>query len=110
MGICECPFLVTEQFALQQTLGNGATIYRNKRARFPRTKTMDRTSDQFFAGPTLTTDENGSVSARNFFDRRKNLLHLRTRTDNPFKRAKLLIFSRLTPLTLQSLNMNGTRN
>ena len=66
---------MTEQFALEQRLGNSRTVDRDEWTVRARAVSMQRPSQQFLAGSALADEEHGSVAPRGAIDQRHNLLH-----------------------------------
>ena len=60
-------FHVTEQFRLEQLLGNGAAIDRHEGPGGPRAGFMDRARQEFLARPAFTPYEHAGVACRNQF-------------------------------------------
>src|SRR5262245_15454871 len=71
-------FLMAKQLALEQILGNGPTIDRNKGPRAPLTETMDGLRHQLLASAALTTNHDGRVCGCNPANSREHRLHRRT--------------------------------
>ena len=68
-------FLVAEQFALNQSLGQGGCIDRDERAIAAGAAFMDFPGNQFLSGATLSADQYGRRGGRNLSDEREGLQH-----------------------------------
>src|SRR5258708_7894003 len=99
-GSGEGPFLVAEEFTLQQAGRNGGTIYFNKAPVLAAAHAVERACDKLFARTRLPEDENGGVAAGNgchllqdLFEYRTlshDFLEVRFRADFPFEVFLLL--------------------
>jgi hypothetical protein len=69
---------VPEQFALDERVGKGATVHRDKRSTRSTRGLMQRSSEPLFADPTLAGDENRRIEGRDFLGQRQDLTHGRT--------------------------------
>src|ERR1700722_18345460 len=67
---------VAEELAFNQRLRQRCAIHGDEGARCTRAQLMDRTGNQFLAGPALAGDQDGGGAGRNLLDERKNLPHL----------------------------------
>src|SRR5438876_10162200 len=76
---------VTEQFAFQQVLGNGAALDHDKRTIFPRALLMERVRHKFLPRPAFSKYQDGHIRRPALPDRFKELLHRGTTTDNAVK-------------------------
>ena len=56
MGAGESAFLVTEEFAFEKVLGNGAAIYDDEWVVFPRAMAMNGVGNDLFTGAALTAN------------------------------------------------------
>src|SRR5262249_5985808 len=56
-GICECPSFMTEQFGLQQVVGNSGAIYLDKRPLLTPAELVNRIGHQFFSCARLSRDQ-----------------------------------------------------
>ncbi len=63
-GAGERPLLVTEQFRLEQCLGDGGAVDRNKRHRRAIAQGVKRAREQLLAGTALALDEHGRIGGR----------------------------------------------
>ena len=57
-------FFVTEELTLQKVFGNGVAVDRHKRAVLARAATMNCRCRHFFAGATLSEQEDRRISSR----------------------------------------------
>ena len=77
--------LVAEEFALQFLARQPGAMRRPKVAILARAQTVNLLSDQFFAGPCLSNDENRMNRCRSLKQFPKHLLHLLAGTDQIMK-------------------------
>ena len=81
IGAGERAFLVAEQFAFQQRIGNRGAIDREELTRNARAMLIQCTGDQLFAGAALAANQHGHILRRNAADSLVHLLHLRAVAD-----------------------------
>ncbi len=107
-GAREGPLRVSEQFALQQTLRNGPTVDRVKRAGPPRALGMDGSGNQLLSRPTLPLDQNRGIHLGDPLDQPEDLLHLLASVDNALHPESSFQHTRQVPhLTLQPFPLQG---
>src|SRR5207302_4771766 len=85
----ERAFLVAEDLALEQRLGNRRAVDRDERKRRPRAELMNRLRDELLAGPRFAGDEDGGTGGRGLLDNLVNLAHLGAVADKRAERAVL---------------------
>ncbi len=56
---CKRTLFVAEEFAFEQTHGNGGAVQFHERIGLPRTQIVDGSSDQFLACSRLAIDQDG---------------------------------------------------
>src|SRR5262245_31924478 len=76
------PLFITEQLTLQQTRWNRCAIDLDKRSLSPFRSGTDLTSHEFFAGTTLTSNEDGDISPSNLINDPLYFSHLIAMTQN----------------------------
>src|SRR3990172_2362992 len=64
-GACESAFTMAKQLRLLQGLGNGATVYSNKRFAVSRASFVEDSGDDFLSCPTFACDKNRRICIRN---------------------------------------------
>ena len=99
---------VTEQFAFQQVLGNGAAIDHDKRTIFPGTLLMERVRDKFLPRPAFSKYQDGHIRRPDLPDGFKELLHRGTTTDNAVKTISGEPFLHDPVVLLQMIQIVGT--
>lgn len=71
----EGSFFMTEEFGLDQCLGEGRTVHGQEGFVFSGALGMDDSGDQFFAGATFTSDEDGHIAGSDHFNILEEVLH-----------------------------------
>ncbi len=66
---------ITEQFAFQERLRQGAAIHRHKRHPGPRAAGMNRPGDEFLAGSALPANQHVALGISHLLDNVEHLLH-----------------------------------
>ena len=74
-GAGECPFLVTEQLALEQIRGDRAAIDRHERMARAAGQLVDMARDHLLAGAGLAEDQHVGVEGRHLLDQPMNGAH-----------------------------------
>src|SRR5579859_2198973 len=69
-------FLVSEQLAFEQSLGQSGARNRNERLRGARAVFVEGTSDQLFAGTALPAKQHGRPAVGGAFDDPVHIMHL----------------------------------
>ena len=82
---------VAEQFALQQAFRQRAAIDADERPAAARAELMHRLGDQFLAGSRFAEQQHRGVRARNLPGQPIDLLHGRTRADQPGNRRHRVV-------------------
>ena len=80
-GAGEGAFLVAEELALDQRLGNGRAVDGDKGLAAAGAEVVQGAGDEFLAGAALAGDEHRNVAGGDTLDQREDLLHLRRRAD-----------------------------
>src|SRR5439155_24937601 len=93
----ERAFLVAEDLAFEQRLGNCRAVDRDEGKARARAELMNRLRDELLACARLARDEDRSAGGRRLFDDLINLAHLRRVADERSKRSML---AKLTPQRL----------
>ena len=93
-GAGERAFLVTEQFALEQGVGNGGAVDRDVRRVGARAQLVERLGDELLAGAGLAADQHRRVGRRGVLDHLIDLAHLGALADH---RAERAVFAELAP-------------
>src|SRR5262245_59396075 len=75
-------FFIPEQLTFQQTRRNRCAIHLHKRSLSPFRSSTDLTSHEFFAGTTLTSNQDGDVSPSNLINNPLYFSHLIAMTQN----------------------------
>ena len=79
---CECAFLMTEQFGLEELGGNRRCVQRHKRFVRARTVVVQCPGDELLAGTGLAGDQDGHTRTGQAADRTEYLLHRRRLPDH----------------------------
>ena len=93
----ERPLLVPEQLALEQRLGNGGAVDRDKRKGRARAQLVDRLGDELLAGARLAVDQHRGGRRRGLLDDLVDLADRGTVADDPAERA---VVAQLAPQPL----------
>ncbi len=64
-----------KNFALDQRLGDGCAVHRDKGTRLARAQIVQRAGYQFLAGAAFASNQHRHVRGRNLLDQRKDLAH-----------------------------------
>ena len=89
-GVGERPFLVAEQLALGQRLGNGRAVDRDERLIAAAAEIMDRLGDDLLAGAVFAQDQHGQIGVGHAADDRAQGLDGRALADQPHLLGRLL--------------------
>src|SRR4030043_644777 len=73
---------MTEKFAFQKVFRNCSAVNRYKRFLCSVAVVMNRAGKKLFPGAAFPRDKNGGLITGDFFDRIKDLFHLKTLSDN----------------------------
>jgi hypothetical protein len=81
----ERSLFMAEKLALEQIFGNRAAVDGDERPIFPQAAPVNSFRDHLLSGSALPKQENGSAGRGHFANCGEHLLHLRARSDQPFK-------------------------
>src|SRR5215470_10584532 len=88
----KCAFLVTEQFTLEQSRGDGGAVYLHKIAACAIAQSMDCARNQFLSRSCLAENQHGSIAGCNCFHLIQHLRQRRALTDNVFEVERIANF------------------
>ncbi len=74
-GVGERAFLMSEEFALDEGLGDGGAVELDEGRAGARALAVERPGHKFLAGAAFALDQHGGVGAGDFADERAKLLH-----------------------------------
>ena len=93
-GAGERPFLVAEDLALEERLGNRGAVDRDKRKRRPRAELVDRLRDELLAGARLPRNQHRGARRRGLLDHPIHRTDAGAVADDP---AEASLLAELTP-------------
>ena len=96
---------MSEQFALEEVLGDGAAVDRDERPVLAGAATVDGEGGHFLAGAAVAEDEDRGIGGGHFADQVEHFLHRRAGADHALEASDGTAFAQLPILTFELSDM-----